>query len=100
MLSEITINEGYESETDNILTDFYIPALENSKYYWRMSGYFSAAAIFYAAQGFVTLLNKGGDIRLVLGHQLAQNDFDAISEGVRRREVFRALNQKLELDFS
>ena len=96
MLRDIIIKEGYDSEVESLLDDFYVPALKQSQTYWRMSGYFSASALFFAAQGFVSLLNNDGSIRLVLGHELDDKDFNAIADGVRRRELFKKINGAVE----
>jgi hypothetical protein len=41
-LKEIGLKISYSSESDDILNDFYVPVLETSKEYLRLSGFFSS----------------------------------------------------------
>lgn len=71
----------YRSETDNLLTDFYLPALRDSVRYDRAVGYFSAAMLSYAAQGVSTFIQHGGRMRLIFGGEISADDEVAIREG-------------------
>ena len=66
MLKDLDLHIGYNSEeSENILKDFYIPVLSNSKEYWRLTGYFSSGSIRVAAIGIRRLIQNGGTMKLV-----------------------------------
>ena len=50
-LTDITIKAAYDSDYDDVLNDFYIPALSISNEYCRLAGFFSSSALAVAARG-------------------------------------------------
>ena len=86
MLKDLNLETSYDSEKQNILRAFYIPALSHSIKYSRASAYFSASAIFYAAQGFSEFLSNEGTVRLILGAELQPKEFEAIKDGYSKLE--------------
>jgi len=84
------LKEVYRSGQDDILQDFYIPALSLSESYDRAVGYFSAAMLTYAAQGLSTFIKSRGSIRLIFGGDISLEDFEAIKAGYDRREIAEA----------
>lgn len=91
MLKSITIKEVYNSEDDNILKDFYIPALKNAVSYDRAVGYFDAKVFTTAARGLACFVENGGYIRLIVGATLTDAEYKAISEGYGERELIEKL---------
>ena len=87
MLRELSLKSVYRSEDDNILTDFYVPALTQSLAYDRAVGYFSASMLSYAAQGIGALIERGGSMRLVVGGEITQEESDAILNGYDLRDL-------------
>jgi len=85
----------YRSENDNLLEDFYLPALYESTAYDRAVGYFSAAMLSYAAQGITALLENDGQMRLIFGGELEERDAAAINEGYDVREYADKLGYKI-----
>lgn len=81
MLRELTLKSVYRSEEDNILSDFYVPALSRSISYDRAVGYFSATMLSYAAQGIGALIEREGTMRLVVGGEITEEESDAILNG-------------------
>ncbi len=86
-LRSLKFKSVYRSETDNLLEDFYIPALRSSIRYDRAVGFFSAAMLSYAAQGISGLVENGGTMRLIIGGELDANDAEAIKSGYDNREL-------------
>lgn len=77
----------YRTEEDNILRDFYIPALKQSIRYDRAVGYFSAKMLSYAAQGLSAFVsNNNGSIRLIIGGELQPDDYLAMKSGYELRD--------------
>lgn len=95
MLREIKIKEVYNSEDDNILEDFYIPALQNSVTYDRAVGYFDAKVLTAAARGLACFVDNGGKIRLIVGATLTEEEYEAIANGYNEREIKEKLGQAL-----
>lgn len=82
----------YNSEDDSILKDFYIPCLEQAISYDRAVGFFSASMLIYAAQGLSKFASKDGVMRLIIGHQVEPDEFDAIKKGKHLKEIYERLN--------
>jgi superfamily II DNA or RNA helicase len=83
----------YRSETDNILEDFYLPALTDAASYDRAVGFFSASMLSYAAQGVSALVSSGGHMRLVFGGEIEEEDAGAIADGYDLRIMSERVGQ-------
>jgi superfamily II DNA or RNA helicase len=91
MLKDLALKAVYRSETDDLLKDFYIPALSTAVLYERAVGYFSAAALSHAAQGISALVRNGGEMRVVFGGELDPDDFQELVSGYKDREIVERL---------
>jgi superfamily II DNA or RNA helicase len=76
----------YDSDQDDILNEFYIPALSQSISYKRLAGSFSSSAFAVAAKGISKLIQNGGSMQLVAGAELRPSDVDAIMQGLKKKE--------------
>ncbi|WP_251344660.1 helicase-related protein [Haloplanus halophilus] len=80
----------YESKPEkgraHLVKDFYEPALERSRQYDRIAGYFSSTALAAAANGIHALVENDGEMRLIVGTELYESD----------RPVLEALSDRLE----
>lgn len=92
MLREVDFKTVYDSDSDNILEDFYIPALRQAKLYDRSVGFFSARTISLAAQGLSALIHNQGKVRLILGAFTDQEDIEAVSMGYKQKEIAEAVS--------
>lgn len=90
------LKSTYNSEDDSIITDFYIPYLGQAVTYDRAVGFFSASMLVYAAQGLSKFVHQGGVMRLVIGHQVDDDEFAAIQQGEKLKETYENLNIKLD----
>jgi len=95
MLRRLQFKGVYKSDQDDILSDFYFPALSVASSYDRAVGFFSASTLSHAAQALTAFINGGGRIRLILGAFCDQADLDAVKEGLRVREI----SERLGADF-
>ena len=84
----------YRTEEDDLLNDFYIPALEHSCSYDRAVGYFSAAMLSYAAQGLSAFVENDGYMRLIVGSDLSEEESDAIEDGYNKRDIVERLGEQ------
>jgi hypothetical protein len=80
----------YTPEQGDMVTGFYIPALECAVRYDRSTGYFSAYALALAARGIEGLVRNGGRMRLVVGCTLKPQDLAAIQQGADLRDTVEA----------
>lgn len=68
----------WDSDADNILDNFYLEGLKNSKKYDRLAGYFSSTLFVRTASETLDFIKRGGAIRIVTSTSLSQSDVDAI----------------------
>jgi superfamily II DNA or RNA helicase len=76
--------------SDDRLCAFYIPALQASARYDRMTGFFTSSALTVAAAGIAHLIANGGRMRLLVGAQLRREDVEAVRKGHDLQEVVAA----------
>jgi len=103
-LKDLRLKRSYDSDSDNILADFYIPALSTSFQYSRLTGFFSSTTLAVAAKGISGFIRNGGSIRLITGAAFSKQDIEAIKEAyedpetVLEREALQELTN-LENEF-
>lgn len=95
MLRDIHYKGVYKSDLDNILEDFYFPALSVANSYDRAVGFFSASTISYAAQALSVFVKNGGQVRLILGAFTDQEDIEAVKEGYQQKEIVEQIGAEL-----
>ncbi|HEX8233348.1 MAG TPA: DEAD/DEAH box helicase family protein [Caulobacteraceae bacterium] len=98
----------FGTSTDNLLRDFYVPALSHSISYDRGVGYFTSNWLRLAASGLAGLAAQGGRARVLASPMLDQKDCAAIAQGADARndpalkaalsETIRDLEQDLATD--
>ena len=86
------LKSTYSSEEDSILNDFYIPILEQAVSYDRAVGFFSASMLTYAAQGLSKFASNQGKMRLIIGHQVDEDEFEVIKNGENLKKTYEKLN--------
>ncbi|MGL4669097.1 MAG: DEAD/DEAH box helicase family protein [Methanobacteriaceae archaeon] len=79
-LKNVTVKISYDSDTDHMIDDFYIPMLSNSTKYYRLSGFFSSSTLASAARGMEEFIKNGGKMQLVCSAKLSGEDVKIISE--------------------
>jgi superfamily II DNA or RNA helicase len=95
MLRDLKLKAVYRTDEDNLLEDFYIPALSVGISYQRAVGYFSAAMLSCAAQGLSAFVANEGKMQLVVGGELDVEDEQAIRLGYDIRQVSDRLGIKI-----
>jgi hypothetical protein len=95
MLQKLKLKGVYKSDQDDILRDFYIPALSLARTYDRAVGFFSASTISYAAQALTVFVRGDGFIRLIVGAFCDAEDIEAVRQGLE----YRQLSEKLGAEF-
>lgn len=99
MLKDIhnLIKCSYDSTSDNIAKEFYNVILRETMYYKRVSGYFSAKVLSLYSEGLEYLDNNNGIVKFIISHDLSIDDFSAIKEGYKKRELNENLTDKDKL---
>jgi superfamily II DNA or RNA helicase len=97
-LRELELKKSYESDTDDIVADFYVPALSVSVRYSRLTGFFSSTSLAVAAKGISGLIRNGGTIRLITGAMFRREDIEAIKQAVESPESVLEKMMLKELD--
>ena len=95
MLRDLGLRPVYRTDEDDLLEDFYIPALRASVRYDRAVGYFSAGMLSIAAQGLATFIENDGFMRLIIGGELDEADFRAIEDGYTIRKVSKLIGDHI-----
>lgn len=86
MLSSLSPTPSFDTSTDEILTDFIIPALSRSDSYDRGVGYFTAGWLRLAASGLAGLAARGGRARIIASPKLREEDVGALRKGMLARD--------------
>jgi superfamily II DNA or RNA helicase len=77
---KLELKIAYESSSDDVLGEFFIPILKESKSYKRVSAYYSSDSIRIIAEGLATLVYNNGTVKLLVSHLVNEKDYDAIVE--------------------
>jgi len=93
---DLTIKQNYESKTDNIIDDFYIPVLKASNQYDRIAGFFTSSSLMISLRGIEGLINNGGKIRLLISPRLTEEDAKVMEEAKIHPHEF--LSKKMIFD--
>ena len=74
------IKVAYDSGFDNILEDFYIPVLMQTKKYSRIAGFFSSSSLAVASRGISGLVKNGGTMEMIVSPRLSSEDIEMMEK--------------------
>ena len=99
-LAHYAFHSEYRSGRDDLVAGFYHPALARSERYWRAVGFFSSTSFEAVGQPLADFVRGGGRMRLITSVHLEEEDYDAIQQGLDRREAYeRRLLKQLDTEF-
>ena len=75
---DLNFKKTYSSDVDDILNDFFIPAIKESKDYKRLTGFFSSSSLAVAARGLGGLIEKDGSMKMVISPRISKKDFESM----------------------
>lgn len=78
-IRDLLFAKAYNSDSDDILQDFYVPALSEAVKYDRLAGFFSSTSLAVAARGIIGLLRNNGHMRMIVSPRLSRADREAVS---------------------
>ena len=87
-LRSLYLKKAYSSESDDILHDFYIPVLQSSIEYSRLTGFFSSRSLAIAARGISSLILNGGTMKLIVSPILNKKDLEVIMNASETPEKY------------
>lgn len=99
-LSKLNLKPEYRSFEHDIVNEFYVPVLRESKLYQRSVGYFSSSVLIEITKGIKGLIENGGKINIIASPMLTEEDIKAIEEGYKSRDevITDTIISNLELD--
>lgn len=84
---DIAISRSYKTNKNDIVREFYVPALKQSVLYKRAVGFFSSTALVELSKGISGLIKNGGKIKFIVSPLLSEEDIAAITKGYNEREI-------------
>lgn len=84
---QLNLLRGYKTNKNDVIREFYVPALRESVLYKRAVGFFSSTALIELSKGIAGLVRNGGKIRFIVSPLLSEEDIVAISRGYSERDV-------------
>jgi len=98
-LRSLNIASRYRSDREDVVADFYVPALSVSVSYSRAVGYFTSTSLALFARGIRGFADRGGTMRLVASPHLTADDITDIERGYDIRKVIeRVTLRELEAE--
>jgi superfamily II DNA or RNA helicase len=87
-LKDLELKRSYDSDADDILNDFYIPALAVATFYNRLAGFFSSSSLAIAARGILGLIENNGTMKIIASPKLNENDLQVMMDAGGNDEKF------------
>jgi len=81
-LKDIELKTHYETGTDDLIRDFYVPTLQRATRYDRFASYFTSVSLAAIGDGLIEFVENDGNIRLIVNTALDEEDI-AVLEGER-----------------
>ena len=86
MLREFDPKLTWNSARDDVINEFYRPALIGCKLYQRLAGYFSSSTFANVANEILEFIESGGHIQLITSPNLTEKDKEICEQSVLARE--------------
>jgi|GEM_PF-110977 len=97
---EFNFKTEYRTGYDDLVKDFYYPALAGADEYWRAVGFFSSSSLEAVGRPLGEFVGRGGRMRLITSVELSQQDYDAIAAGTRTESIVeQRLLERIRKDF-
>lgn len=98
-LRSLSLAAHYRSDREDVVADFYIPALSVASSYSRAVGYFTASSLSLFARGLDEMASAGGHMRLIASPHLDPSDIADLERGYELKDVLdRAVLRELPLE--
>eukprot|EP01034_Spumella_vulgaris_P028364 gene28364-35206_t len=94
----LQLQRHYDSDSTDVLQEFYRPLLKDAQRYDRAVGYFSSTTFRSCAAELAYFIGQGGQIRLVIGCLTQPADIAALQAGVESLEELEKQEIRQELE--
>ncbi|AIZ56887.1 ATP-dependent RNA helicase DbpA [Candidatus Methanoplasma termitum] len=91
-LKEIDFKESYDSNFNDIVIEFFEPALSAALEYDRQSGFFTSSSLSASAQGIANFIANKGKMRLLTSPILSKEDAEILDKAMNNPD---ALSEQL-----
>ena len=81
MLRDHIWKPEYSPEDGGSLRAFYSLVLQDAKFYFRSTGYFTASSLTLISRGIEALIKNQGTMRILVGCTLREDEIRAINKG-------------------
>ena len=85
-LKDLHFNPIYNSITEDVIADFYRPALASSRVYKRASAYFDSNILSLYSSGIESIVEKKGHIYFIFSDDIPEKDFEDMKKGYENRK--------------
>ena len=77
---------SWNSLKDNLVQEFYRPALKDVKLYQRKAGFFTSSSWMDVTDEIISLIEKKGRVQLITSPKLSSSDIEIIKKSVENKE--------------
>ena len=97
-LTDLQLQDAYDTgnRSEKVVSEFYVPVLQEAVLYRRLTGYFSSQVLALAARGIAGLIQNGGKMQLITSPVVSEQDFNALTNE-STREIQDFVNRQFEL---
>lgn len=93
--AQITVKSHYDTDEDDVLSQFYKPVLQNAIIYKRAVGYFSEDALKACAAELAGFISDSGSIQLVVGTFVSNAELESIDPEEKSSVEKEIIKQRL-----
>jgi superfamily II DNA or RNA helicase len=95
-LSDLDIGDIFDTSSQDLLNNFYIPCLNESILYKRAAGYFNSGLLALAPLAFADFVQRKGQIKLICNPSLNASDVESINNSeeiglISKNQVYKDL---------
>jgi superfamily II DNA or RNA helicase len=99
-LKSLSLQRRYRSGENDLLREFYVPALNEAIHYDRAAGYFDTKSLAAAASGISGLIDNDGEMRLLASPRLNKEDKKALQGKVSDLKRSEIIEESLKTELS
>lgn len=77
---------SWNSLKDDLVPDFYRPALNDTKLYQRKAGFFSSTSFMDVTNEIISIIEKKGRIQLITSPKLSSSDIEILQKSVEEKD--------------
>lgn len=99
-LKDCRFEPMYDSNYNDVVSEFYTPALSNSNSYKRESGFFTSSSFAIAAEGLVEFIANNGKMQILTSPKFSPEDLAEINKLDSDSEKTEYLSRKLSSEIT